>query len=479
MPGPSGVAPARLVRPRRLLYPPQMIDCLACGKRNEPADLLCVRCGAPLPDRSAPSAEVPPVAAPEPDEAAWRVESRARRARRQRKVLWLAVGGVLLAGGVVAAWYFLRDSTVPSTELVRRMPEGALGVGGMDFGRILRNEQVKKLLDNPLVKTGIEQLGTRAGVHVDRLGSMAAAVRIHEGELQFLFVVLGKFEPDKLHSQLGSLGHMRRKDVAGASLFLLPGHRLTMPFSGGDDDDPEPTVGDGESGEPPPAGRTDTPDAKLPAGGDPAAAPVSPKPPEGVPHPPVAGTGAKGARAARHRASRPVLPIRPSDIVLGCLDSRTFVMGTPILVEGFVDGTSKGPGEEIIRLVDRVDRDAIAWSVGRFDDRLRDLLKGTLLLGPEVLDQVTGAAFVYQVHLASRALRFRVGIDLPTEAVARQVEQVMSAAKALTGGLGVLGVLTGAGGAASKGLSVQVERTGASVDVRLSIPIPDFGGFGL
>ena len=113
-------------------------NCAACGHLNDPSARFCAKCGNLLPPPANESAPPPLAASPGSVVAARElagsaVPSRSGTvaaeppARPKRVGLWLALGSLVLAAGVVGAWWVTGRSTPApaSTDVARKLAESA------------------------------------------------------------------------------------------------------------------------------------------------------------------------------------------------------------------------------------------------------------------------------------------------------------------------------------------------------------------
>ena len=335
--------------------------------------------------------------------------------KKSRRLLWLALFGVLVAGGAVAAYLFWKGSRADAAEMTRKLPSGMQIVGGADLHRLLENDWVKRIVENPLVKMSLGSAKNQFGVDVLALDAVAGGVKIEGGKIHGLFLVVGTFEREKLEPWLkkASSGDI---DVGGKVF-----QRFAV----------------GEALIPPERPRIAAP--------GPEGAPLKPPPP-------------------------PLPQLAP--MAMGFLDDHTFVAGSPDLIESYAQGGGE-PTPEMKALLDKIDPEAVGWGVGV----LAPGLGGAFPLMAPVAegaspDGVAGASFVYQVKLTT-AFEMTFELTLPSEALAKQVAGVFETGMKSGGDL-----LTRLAGLGKDAVKPDVQVDGKTIRVLLNVPLPKHDEIG-
>ena len=364
-------------------------------------------------------------------------------------IIGVAVLVLALAGGAYFLWGRGKSD---SKSLVRGIPNGVAGVVGLNIKVVLEHDKIKPLIARPEVQAGLAKANEMAGVDVMALQSVAAGLQLIDNEFHVLAVIKGGFNVDKLNALFTTFGlgtpiEIKGKKLVKVAMADLPiggfGPRRKHKFD-------EPKLDDTGAGDSEDGPKTDTADATDATDGtDSADAPpgtasvVAPKPPFKMPG--------------------------IADMALGALDDKTFVVGSPTLIEKFLDGTDTVANDpDIGPLIKEVSDDAVYWGISKFK---ADSAEGKLVLGfaetlPGPLATMVPAflkdsVVFFELRLAEN-LEGRFISVFGSEDSAKTVKEFIDTFLPMASEQ-----LKAVGG------KVEAKLEGAKLTVTLSIPVPD------
>lgn len=163
-----------------------MIDCFSCRHKNPNGELICVQCGAPLPEGH--------LAKPDPQE---------RHPLHQRtKAPWLVFLTVLSLAVAIGAFVWNSEKQITTQSLVQQMPAGAVMVGGGNLSAIRSNPTLKKWLGFPATQWVLNLIKNQSGVDIMTLKSATGAIYQINDQAHIMGLITGRFQRAQLEKWL-------------------------------------------------------------------------------------------------------------------------------------------------------------------------------------------------------------------------------------------------------------------------------------
>ena len=364
--------------------------CLVCGRDSAFDALLCQHCGAPMSD------EAPIVTTPEGPTRS--------RARTRKNIAILAVAGLVLAGAAVGAYVMFTGPKTDAMEASRALPKGLTFVGGFDIYAFVRSDWIKNVLDTAEAEKALRMLRQRSGIDVKKLDAAYGGSQLIDGEVHLLVLMSGEFDTKKVEDLFSFIasnevevgGHVLRELSMPGLLFPgLKTPETEFQFQLGEEQD-------AEDEDEPLAGKAEIVDEE----------PAPPPPPA----------------------------LKPAQVVLGVINDH-FLMGSPTLIERWLkqDGDTVDDDAVMKGLLDRIDKNAIAWGVGSIgeDDLSMFNFYTQLQLEDALVDDVANSSVIMQLKLSDR-LELKVEVDVATTEAAERLKDNLGLAQTVVAAMATL-----------------------------------------